>query len=59
MIHFVVAFALLLHVLFWGVGGAMLAMPRRWRRFWPVLIMPVGIALQSTVVWVGAHTGLR
>src|SRR4051812_4052219 len=59
MIHFVVAFGLLLHVLYWGVGFAMLAMPRRWRRFWPVLIVPAGLALQSAVVWAGAHTRLR
>ncbi len=59
MIHFVVSFALLLHVLFWGVGAAMLAMPRPWRRLWPVLIVPGGLALQSAVVWAGAHAGLR
>src|SRR5258705_12811875 len=59
MIHYVVAFALLLHVLFWGAGAAMLAMPKRWRRFWPVLIVPAGLALQSAVVWAGAHAGLR
>ena len=59
MIHFVVAFALLLHVLFWGAGAAMLAMPRAWRRFWPVLVVPAGLALQSAVVWLGAHAGLR
>ncbi|WP_414663879.1 hypothetical protein [Horticoccus sp. 23ND18S-11] len=58
MIHFVVAFALLLHVLFWGAGAAMLAMPAPWRRFWPVLVIPAGLALQSAVVWLGAHTGL-
>ncbi|MSU51177.1 MAG: hypothetical protein EXS37_19165 [Opitutus sp.] len=59
MIHFPVAFALLLHVLFWGAGLAMVAMPRPWRRFWPVLVMPAGFALQSAVVWAGAHAGLR
>jgi hypothetical protein len=59
MIHFVVAFALLLHVLFWGAGAAMLAMPWPWRRFWPVLIVPAGLALQSAVVWAGSHAGLR
>jgi hypothetical protein len=58
MIHFVVAFALLLHVLFWGAGAAMLAMPRPWRRFWPVLVVPAGLALQSAVVWGGAQAGL-
>lgn len=59
MIHFPVAFALLLHVLFWGAGAAALAMPRPWRRFWPVLVVPAGLALQSAVVWAGAHAGLR
>jgi hypothetical protein len=59
LIHFVVGAALLVHVMFWGVGGAMLAMPRRWRRFWPVLIVPMGFALQSAVVWIGAHAGWR
>lgn len=58
MIHFVVAYALLLHLLFWGAGAAMLAMPRPWRRFWPVLILPAGLALQSAVVWWGAQAGL-
>ena len=59
MIHYAVAFALLLHVLFWGAGAALLAMPRPWRRLWPVLIVPLGFALQSAVVWAGAHAGLR
>jgi hypothetical protein len=59
MIHFAVSFALLLHVLFWGAGAALLAMPRPWRRFWPALIVPCGLALQSAVVWFGAQAGLR
>jgi hypothetical protein len=59
MNHYLVAFALLGHVLFWGAGLAALIMPRRWRRFWPVLVVPAGLALQSAVVWWGAHTGLR
>ena len=59
MIHFIVAFALLLHVWFWGAGVAMLAVPRQWRRFWPVLVIPAGLALQSAVVWAGAQAGLR
>jgi hypothetical protein len=58
MIHFAVAFALLLHVFFWGLGLARLTMPRRWRRFWPVLVFPAGFALQSLVVWTGAYAGL-
>lgn len=59
MIHFVVAFALLLHVLFWGAGAALLLMPRGWSRFWPVLVVPAGVALQSAVVWWGANLGFR
>lgn len=58
MIPVVVAFGLLLHVVFWGVGIAMLGMPRPWRRFWPILILPAGLALQSAVVWFGAKAGL-
>ncbi len=58
MIHFAAAFALLLHASFWGAGLAMLAMPRPWRRFWPVLIAPAGLVLQSAVVWVGAYANL-
>ncbi len=59
MTHYLVAFALLLHVVFWGAGAAMLTMPAPWRRFWPVLIVPAGLALQSAVVWFGAQAGLR
>ena len=59
MIHYAVAFGLLLHVLLWGAGAAMLAMPRPWRRFWPVLVVPAGLALQSAIVWFGALVGLR
>jgi hypothetical protein len=59
MIHFLVAFALLAHLLWWGAGLAVLAMPRPWRRFWPVLVVPAALALQSTVVWLGAYANLR
>jgi hypothetical protein len=55
MIFYVVAFPVLLHVLLWGAGLAMLAMPRPWRRFWPVFVAPAGLALQSAVVWGGAY----
>jgi small neutral amino acid transporter SnatA (MarC family) len=58
MIHYLVGFGLLLHVWFWGAGAALLMMPRRWRRFWPVLVIPAGLALQSAVVWAGSHTSL-
>ncbi len=59
MIFFVVTFAALLHVLFWGAGMAVWAMPRPWRRFWPVLALPAGFALQSLVVWIGAYANLH
>src|SRR5882757_9684069 len=59
MMFFVVALGLLVHVLFWGVGLAALAMPRPWRRFWPVLTMVAGFTLQSLVVWLGAYANLR
>ncbi len=55
MMFFAVAFGLLLHVLFWGAGLAVLAMPRPWRRFWPVVMAPAGFALQSLVVWLGSY----
>lgn len=58
MMYFAVAFGLLLHVLFWGVGLAVLTIPRPWRRFWPVLVVPAGFGLQSLVVWVGAYANL-
>ncbi|HWA10204.1 MAG TPA: hypothetical protein VG838_12195 [Opitutaceae bacterium] len=58
MYFFVVAFGLLLHVLLWGAGLAALAMPRPWRRCWPVLAGPAGLALQSLVVWTGAYANL-
>jgi len=58
MYFFVIAFGLLLHVLAWGVGLAALIMPRPWRRCWPLLAAPAGIALQSAVVWIGAYANL-
>ena len=59
MIHFFVAFAVLAHVVFWGAGLAVWVMPWRWRKFWPVLVVPAGLALQSAVVWAGALAGLK
>lgn len=58
MYFFAVAFGLLLHVFFWGAGLAVLAMPRPWQRYWPVLACPAGLALQSLVVWIGAYANL-
>lgn len=59
MIYLLVSFGLLLHILFWGVGLAMLVTPARWRKFWPVWVAPSGIALQSAVVWLGTHTAFQ
>lgn len=58
MAFFLVAFGLLLHVLFWGTGLALLATPSRWRHCWPVFCAPAGLALQSATVWAGAYAGL-
>ncbi|MBS0662663.1 MAG: hypothetical protein JSR48_05320 [Verrucomicrobia bacterium] len=52
------AYGLLLHLLLWGAGAAILLAPARWRRFWPAFAAPMGIALQSAVVWAGAYAGL-
>src|SRR5262245_27479342 len=46
------------HALFWGTGLAVLAMPRPWTRYWPILAAPAGLALQSLTVWIGAYAGL-
>ena len=59
MEYLFVAFVLLLHTLFWGSGAAMLLLPRPWRRYWPVFAAPVGLTLQSLVVWAGAYAGLE
>lgn len=59
MYFYLVAFCLLAHVLFWGAGLALIAMPGRWRNFWPVLTVPAGLLLQMTAVWGGALAGLR
>lgn len=58
MAFFLVAFGLLLHVLFWGAGLAVLLTPPRWRNCWPVFCAPAGLALQSAAVWAGAYSGL-
>jgi hypothetical protein len=58
MVFFLVAFGLLLHVLFWGAGLALLATPSRWRNCWPVFCAPAGLALQSAAVWAGSYAGL-
>jgi len=52
------AFGLLLHLLGWGAGAAILLTPRPWRAWWPVFCAPMGLALQSAVVWAGVYAGL-
>jgi hypothetical protein len=59
MLVYAVAFGLLLHEFFWGVGLALVLMPRRWRPFWPALALPAGLALQNLVVWCGAYADLN
>lgn len=59
MAFFTAGFGLLLHFLFWGVGLALLITPRRWRSGWPALCAPAALALQSAVVWFGAHSPLE
>ncbi len=57
MVYFVAAFSLLLHIIFWGVGLSLLITPRRWQKYWAFFATVVGIALQSTIVWIAAvHT---
>ncbi len=58
MTYFAVAFGLLLHSFFWGTGLAVLAMPRPWSRFWPILAPIAGFALQSAVGGVAIYAGL-
>lgn len=52
-----IALLLAAQLAFWGAGLAWLAMPRRWRAFWPLLVPAAGLALQSAVVWWGAMAG--
>lgn len=58
MYYLPVALGVWLHILFWGAGVAMLAMPRPWRSHWLILAGPAGFALQSLVVWLGAYADL-
>ena len=58
MPYYFIAAGLIAHTYFWGVGAAWLVLPWRWRRWWWALAPGLGLALQSAVVWVGAHTAL-
>ncbi len=58
MLYYLTAAGLIAHTFFWGLGPAWLALPREWRR-WSWMFAPAfGWALQSAVVWAGAHTTL-
>ncbi len=58
MLYYLTAAGLILHTFFWGAGLAWLAVPRVWARWWWIFAAPLGVALQSAVVWVGAHSSL-
>src|SRR4051812_5294762 len=58
MLYYLTAAGLIAHTIYWGLGLAWLAVPRVWRRWWWALAPGLGIALQSAVVWLGAHTSV-
>lgn len=58
MLYYIITAVLVLHTVFWGLGLSWLVLPRPWRRWWWALAPGLGLALQSAVVWVGAHTPL-
>jgi hypothetical protein len=58
MLYYLTAVGLIAHTCFWGFGLAFLTLPRVWRR-WVWMFAPgFGFALQSAVVWGGAHTSM-
>ncbi|MBI2814957.1 MAG: hypothetical protein HYX71_11805 [Opitutae bacterium] len=58
MLYYLTAAGLIAHTFFWGLGLAWLGVPREWRRWSWVFAPACGWALQSAVVWAGAHTAL-
>ena len=58
MLYYLTAAGLIAHTYFWGLGPACLVLPRVWRRAWWVFAPGLGLALQSAVVWAGAHTAV-
>ncbi|HET7537512.1 MAG TPA: hypothetical protein VFJ90_13715 [Candidatus Didemnitutus sp.] len=58
MLYYLLAAAVVLHTYFWGAGLACLATPRRWRGVAWAFAPLFGFALQSAVVWAGAHTAV-
>jgi hypothetical protein len=58
MLYYLSAAGLIAHTFFWGLGLAWLALPGGWRRWAWAFAPGFGFALQSAVVWAGAHTAL-
>jgi hypothetical protein len=58
MLYYLTVAGLLAHTCFWGIGLSGLVLPREWQRWWWVFAPGLGLALQSAVVWAGAHTAL-
>jgi hypothetical protein len=58
MTYYLAAAALVFHSYFWGAGISLLALPRVWRCYWWAFAPCFGLALQSAVVWAGAHSSL-
>lgn len=58
MLYYLIAAGLIAHTYFWGTGLAKLILPWRWQPWWWVFAPGFGLALQSAVVWAGAHTSL-
>lgn len=58
MLYYLTAAGLIAHTFFWGLGLAWLGVPREWRRWGWGFAPAFGWALQSAVVWAGAHTVL-
>ncbi len=58
MLYYLTAAGLVAHTIFWGAGMAWLVVPKHWRRWAWTFAPSCGLALQSAVVWAGAHTSL-
>lgn len=58
MLYYFVAMLLVLHTMFWGLGLSWLVLPRAVCAAWWIFSPVLGFALQSAVVWAGAHTTL-
>jgi hypothetical protein len=56
MLYYLTAAGLIVHTFFWGLGLAWLALPRAWRNCAWAFAPGFGLALQSAVVWAGAHS---